>query len=196
MKPGNVSLRQLPFAPAVLGASVRSNAWLIAAAVALLTLSAKVQIPLWPVPFTMQTYVVLVIGMGYGARMGVLAVGSYILLGALGLPVFAGTPENGVGLPYMLGPTGGYLVGFVIAAWMCGWLAERGWDRRFSTCLLAMTLGHAAIFVCGVPWLATIVGVERAIALGFAPFIVATVLKTALAAISLPAAWSWKHRSH
>ena len=190
----SVSLRRLPFASAILGRTAHSNAWLIVAAVALLTVSAKVQIPLWPVPFTMQTYVVLVIGMGYGARLGVLAVASYIVLGALGLPLFAGTPEKGVGLPYMLGPTGGYLVGFLIAAWICGWLAERSWDRRFSTCLLAMTLGHAVIFICGVSWLATIFGVERAIALGLTPFIFATALKTVLAAISLPAAWSWKNR--
>jgi biotin transport system substrate-specific component len=164
---------------------------LIAAGVVLLTASAKVQIPLWPVPMTMQTYVVLVLAMGYGLRLGLLAIGSYLVVGALGLPVFAGTPAQGIGLPYMVGPTGGYLVGFLVAATICGYLANRRWDRRVSTSLLAMTLGHAAIFVCGVAWLATLVGFERAVQVGFAPFLLATVLKTALAAISLPIAWKY-----
>ena len=97
-----------------------------------LTVSAKTQIPFWPVPMTMQTFVVLVIGMAYGARLGVATIALYLLEGALGLPVFAGTPEKGVGLAYMMGPTGGYLLGFVAGAWLCGWLAERGFDRLIS----------------------------------------------------------------
>jgi biotin transport system substrate-specific component len=162
---------------------------LVAAAVVLLTLSAKIQIPMWPVPMTMQTYVVLVIGMGYGTRLGLLSVGSYIALGVLGLPVFAGTPERGVGLPYVFGPTGGYLLGFVLAAGTCGALAKRGWDRHLLSCVSAMTIAHAVIFVCGVAWLATMTGWERAVAVGFTPFIAATIVKTILAAASLPAAW-------
>ncbi len=196
MKSEAASLPALPIASSILGATPQSKAWLIIAAVALLTLSAKIQIPLWPVPITMQTYVVLVIGMGYGTRLGLLAVGSYIALGALGMPVFAGTPAQGVGMPYLLGPTGGYLIGFLAAAAVCGMLAERGWDRRFATSIVAMTLGHALIFAFGIAWLATLVGFERAIKLGFTPFIFGTVLKTALASISLPVAWKYMDRSH
>ena len=94
-----------------------------------LTVSAKTQIPFWPVPMTMQTFAVLVIGMAYGGtRLGVATIALYLLEGALGLPVFAGTPK-GLGLAYMMGPTGGYLLGFVAGAWLCGWPAERGFDR-------------------------------------------------------------------
>lgn len=138
---------------------------------------------------TMQTYVVLVIGMACGLRLGVMAVGAYLVLGAMGLPVFAGTPAQGAGLLYMVGPTGGYLVGFLIAAATCGALAERGWDRRLGTSVLAMVVGHALIFVGGIAWLATLVGFERALQVGLVPFLLATFLKTILAAISLPIAW-------
>lgn len=190
------SVNPLPIAQSVIGASRRSALFLVVAAVALLTLSAKIQIPLSPVPMTMQTYVVLVIAMGYGTRLGLLAVGSYIALGLLGFPVFAGTPEKGVGLAYILGPTGGYLLGFLVATAACGGLAEKGWDRRLSTSIAAMILGHGLIFACGVAWLATQAGLERAIALGFTPFILATVIKTLLGAVSLPAAWKLVERPH
>jgi len=191
MKMQNASLPMAPFAAAMVRPTWHSQLWLVAAAVALLTVSAKIQIPLWPVPMTMQTYVVLVIGMGYGLRLGLAAVGSYLALGALGLPVFAGTPAQGLGLPYMLGPTGGYLLGFLVAVAVCGALAERGWDRRFTTSLIAMTLGHLLILALGVCWLATLLGPDRALQVGFTPFILATVIKTLLAAVSLPMGWKW-----
>ena len=191
MRTESVSPPLSPIVPAMLGETWRSKAWLIVAAVLLLTASAKIQIPLWPVPMTMQTYVVLVIGMGYGLRLGLTAIGSYLALGALGLPVFAGTPAQGIGIPYMLGPTGGYLVGFLGAAALCGLLAERGWDRRITTSVAAMVLGHALIFACGIGWLATLVGLERAVQVGFVPFVLGTILKTVLAAISLPIAWKY-----
>jgi biotin transport system substrate-specific component len=178
-----------------MGAARRSQALLIAAAVIILTISAKVQIPLWPVPMTMQTYAVLVIGMAFGFRLGLSAVGTYVALGALGLPVFAGSPAQGAGLPYMLGPTGGYLLGFLVAAAACGALAERGWDRRLATSLVAMIAGHALIFACGIAWLATLVGLERAVEAGLLPFLFATLVKTLLAAISLPMAWKFVGRS-
>ncbi|HET8585321.1 MAG TPA: biotin transporter BioY [Casimicrobiaceae bacterium] len=162
---------------------------LAALGVCLLALSAKTQVPAWPVPMTMQTYVVLVIGMAYGTRLAVTTVLAYLVAGALGLPVFAGTPEKGIGLAYMAGPTGGYLVGFVVAAWLCGVLAARGWDRGFARSLVAMTAAHAVIFAFGVLWLAMLTGVPRAIALGLTPFIAATVVKTVLAGMTLPLAW-------
>jgi biotin transport system substrate-specific component len=157
---------------------------------ALLTLSAKIQVPFWPVPMTMQTYVVLVLGAMFGARLGAATVLLYLAQGAVGLPVFAGTPEKGLGLAYMMGPTGGYLVGFVVAAWVVGLLAERGWDRSIVRLMVAMALGHAIIFAFGVTWLAQLVGWNKAWMLGVAPFYAATVFKTALGAFTLPAIWA------
>ena len=156
---------------------------------ALLTLSAKLQVPFWPVPMTMQTYVVLCLGAAFGWRLGAATVALYLLEGAIGLPVFAGTPEKGLGVAYMMGPTGGYLAGFVVAAALIGWLAERGADRSLPRMLAAMTVGHLLILACGWAWLAGIIGAEKAWIAGVAPFAVATVVKTLLAAVTLPAAW-------
>src|SRR5262249_11270176 len=104
----------------------------------LLTASAKIQVPFWPVPMTMQTFVVLCLGAVLGPRLGATTVLLYLAEGAVGLPVFAGTPEKGLGLAYMAGPTGGYLVGFVAGAAVTGWLAERGWDRSIVRLFAAM----------------------------------------------------------
>ncbi len=162
----------------------------------LLWASAKIQVPFYPVPMTMQTFVVLVLGAAYGWRLGGATMLLYLAEGAVGLPVFAGTPERGIGLPYMLGPTGGYLVGFVLAAMLVGWLAERGWDRTMLRTFLAMAAGHAAILVSGVLWLAAMLPADpaasplaKAIAVGLTPFWYATALKTLLAAIALPLGW-------
>jgi biotin transport system substrate-specific component len=154
-----------------------------------LWLSAKVQVPFWPVPMTMQTLVVLVLGAALGARLGAASVLLYLAEGAAGLPVFAGTPEKGVGLAYMLGPTGGYLLGFVVAEYLIGLLAERGWDRTIPRMFAAMTAGHLLIFLFGWGWLAYLLGPAKAWAFGVAPFYAATLLKTSLAAVLMPAAW-------
>ncbi len=147
---------------------------------ALLWASAKAQVPMWPVPMTMQSLVVLVIGFAYGARLGMATVLFYLAQGAVGLPVFAGTPEKGIGLAYMVGTTGGYLVGFVLSAGLCGWLAERGWGSSLAWLAGAMTLGSLILFVPGVLWLATFVGFDKAIALGLMPFVAGMVVKGAL----------------
>lgn len=160
----------------------------------LLTLSAKTQIPFYPVPMTMQTFVIMVLGMALGPRLGAVTVILYLGQGALGLPVFAGTPEKGLGLAYMAGPTGGYLLGFVAGAWLCGVLAERGWDRSWLKTIAAAGLGHAAVFLDGFAWLALLVGVDKAFAVGVAPFWAATLLKTALAVAVLPPAWALMRR--
>lgn len=156
----------------------------------LLAASAKAQVPMWPVPMTMQSYVILVLGMAYGARLAGATLVLYLLEGAIGLPVFAGTPERGIGIPYMLGPTGGYLVGFLIAAVAMGWLAERGWDRSPWRATAAMAIGTVLLFAPGVAWLATLVGWERAVEAGVTPFLVGSILKLALAAATLPLAWA------
>lgn len=157
----------------------------------LLTLSAKVQVPFWPVPMTMQTAAVLVIGMGFGWRLGGATVALYLAQGAAGLPVFAGTPAKGIGLAYMMGPTGGYLLGFLVAAIVVGYLAERGWDRGFFRALAANALGTAVIFGFGVSWLAGLVGPANAIAFGLTPFLLGAVLKIALGAAVMSLAWRW-----
>jgi biotin transport system substrate-specific component len=156
---------------------------------ALLTLSAKVKVPFYPVPMTMQSMVVLMLGAAYGSRLAVATVLLYLAEGALGLPVFAGTPERGIGLAYMMGPTGGYLVGFVLAAGLVGWLSERGLGRSLAGMALAMTLGHAVLFAAGFAWLATLFGPSVAWTSGVAAFIPETLVKTALAAVLVPAAW-------
>jgi biotin transport system substrate-specific component len=175
----------LPLASTVFGASRDARLVALLAAVALLWISARIQIPLWPVPITMQTYVVIVIAMGCGTRLGLAAIGSYVALGALGLPVFAGTPEKGIGLAYLAGPTGGYVVGFIVAGIACGALAARGWDRTLARAFVAALLGHALIIGCGAAWLATTIGWSRAVAVGVAPFAWGTFFKCALVAITL-----------
>lgn len=156
----------------------------------LLAVSAKVAIPFYPVPMTLQTLVVLALGMAYGARLGVATVALYLLEGALGLPVFTGSPEKGVGLAYMLGGTGGYLLGFLPAVAITGYLAERGWDRKGLTTAAAMLLGNAAIYVPGLLWLGALYGFDKPIVQwGFAPFWLGDVAKIALAMGLLPLAW-------
>ena len=157
---------------------------------ALLALSAKIQVPIPPVPMTMQTLVVLVIGATYGWRLAGATVLLYIGEGMLGLPVFANTPPAVASAAYLLGPTGGYLAGYVAAAVAMGALAERGWDRSLPRVVAMMTLGHAIIFAFGLAWLAQLFGPAKAWAVGAAPFLVGTVLKTALAAALMKAAWT------
>ena len=153
----------------------------------LLAASAKVQVPFWPVPMTMQSMVVILLGMAYGSRLAAATVLFYLAQGAFGLPVFAGA---GAGPAYMMGPTGGYLAGFVLGAFATGWLAERGWDRTPLKAVAAMAIGHAMVFVPGVAWMAVLFGGEKAIALGLTPFLAASLLKTALGAAVMQAAWT------
>ena len=165
---------------------VLRNVILVALGTALLTLSAKVNLPLPYVPMTLQTLAVLVIGAAYGWRLGSATVIAYLAEGALGWPVFAG-PVGG--LAPLLGPTAGYLFGFVAAAFITGWLSERGWDRSVPRLFLAMGLGHILILAAGFAWLAFGVklGVEKAWLVGLAPFMTASLIKNALGAALLPA---------
>jgi len=172
--------------PARRTARLARNAALVIGGAALLALSAKVQVPFYPVPMTLQTLAVLALGAAYGARLGAAAVALYLVEGLLGAPVFAGALA---GPAYMAGPTGGYLAGFLVAAALIGFLAERGWDRSWPRLLAAMTIGHAVIFAFGYAWLATLIGPEKAFALGVAPFAAATVVKTLLATALVGAAW-------
>src|SRR3954447_27079486 len=151
---------------------------------ALLTLSAKTQVPFYPVPMTMQTFVVLALGAAYGWRLAGATIALYLLEGAAGLPVFAG-PITGPA--YLMGPTGGFLLGFLASAFVTGFMAERGWDRSLARIAVMMVIGHAVIFAFGLGWLSTLMPFAKAWAVGFAPFACATLLKTALAVAAIQA---------
>ena len=129
------------------GTSLLRNILLALLGTVLLTASAKIQVPFYPVPMSMQTFVVLALGMAYGWRLGGATMLLYLAEGAAGLPVFAGTPEKGIGLAYIMGPTGGYLVGFVFAAVLVGWLAERGRDRNPVTTAIAVVAGTIGLYL-------------------------------------------------
>lgn len=165
---------------------VLKNLVLVALGVAALTIAAKVQVPTWPVPTTMQAFVVLVLGAAYGARLGMATVLSYLAAGAAGFPVFAA----GGGLAYFAGPTAGYLVGFVLAAGVVGALAERGWDRGVVSMAGAMILGLGALYVPGAAWMVALFGAEKAWTWGVHPFLWIDLAKAALATLIFPAIWS------
>ncbi len=156
----------------------------------ILALSARAQVPFVPVPMTLQTLAVLLIGAAFGARLATATVLLYLVEGAVGLPVLAGTPERGIGLAYMMGSTGGYLIGYLFAAAIVGWFAERGADRSFTRLLGAMAAGNCVVFGLGFAWLSHFIGTTSAFQLGVVPFIFGDVVKTLLAALLVPAVWS------
>lgn len=160
---------------------------LIVFGTALLTVSAKTNLPLPLVPMTLQTLVVLLIGAAYGARLGTFTLLAYLAEGAIGFPVFAG-PIGG--LAPLTGPTAGYLVGFVAAAFIVGSLADRGWDRTVPRLFVAMAAGHVAILALGFAWLAfgMHLGIEKAWLAGVLPFLAGSLIKNALGAMLLPGA--------
>ena len=154
----------------------------------LLALSAHIKVPFYPVPVTMQTMLVLMIGMAFGPRLGFATIMAYLAQGAMGLPVFAG----GAGLAYMAGPTGGYLFGFAVAAIVTGLLAEKGWGKSVGSTALAMVIGNIVIYAFGVTYLSSIVGgFDKAIQFGLAPFIYGDMLKIVIATAALPLAWKY-----
>lgn len=144
----------------------------------LITFGAKVQIPFWPVPMTLHTLAVFLLAAALGPRLGFAAMAAYLAAGALGMPVFSGTPERGIGLAYMAGPTGGYLAGYLLGAGLTGWLAQgRGLIGRF----LAMLAGLAVVYTLGLAWLALYVPAQGLLAAGLTPFLLGDLLKLALA---------------
>ena len=164
--------------PATEGQAVLRTAVLAVFGSLLLWASAKVQVPFYPVPMTLQTAVVLLIGVAYGPRLAAGTLLLYLAEGAVGLPVFAGTPERGIGLAYMVGPTGGYLAGFLAAAVISGWTAER--SRHWLTTALGLLAAIVAIHLLGAAWLATLVGPAKAVSLGVLPFLLGDAVKLAL----------------
>lgn len=160
---------------------------LIASGSAVVALGAQVAIPLpfTPVPVTLQTLAVLVVAAALGCKRGGAALGLYLAEGAAGLPVFAG---GAAGLGHLLGPTGGYAFGFVPAAVLVGWLADRGGCRSIGGAALTMTAGTAAIFICGFFWLAVLIGPGAAVAAGLVPFIPGAIIKITAASAAGPMA--------
>ena len=152
----------------------------------LLAASAQFKIPLYPVPVTGQTLVVLLIGMTYGLRLGAITMAAYLFEGAIGLPVFAG---GAAGVTVLMGPTGGYLFGFLLACIAMGYLAERGMGRTAFSTIVAMVIGNFVIYLCGVFWLVSFIGFGQAIAVGVLPFLFGDALKLAIAAGLMPLAW-------
>ena len=163
---------------------------LVAFGIVVLAVAAKIKVPMWPVPITMGTFAVLSIGAAYGARLGLATILGYMLVGALGFDVFAGSSAEAAGLTYMMGGTGGYLVGYVMATLALGALAQRGWDRSVVKMAGAMLIGNALIYVPGLLWLGELYGWDKPILQwGLTPFLVGDAIKLALAALILPAAW-------
>ena len=145
-----------------------------------------IHVPFSPVPITGQTFAVIFLAALFGSRRGAATVLAYLAEGAAGMPVFAGGTG---GLPVFAGPTAGYLLGFIVAAFVVGMLAERGWDRRVGTTIAAMIAGNAIIYLFGVIWLSTLLGLSGAITAGLTPFLIGDVMKITLAAALLPTGW-------
>ena len=169
---------------------VLAEALFVVAGAALVALAAQVSLPLpfTPVPITGQTFAVVLVGASLGAARGLASPVLYVGAGILGAPVYA---DQTHGWETFTGPTGGYLAGFILAAALTGWLAERRWDRRFSSSVAAILTGNVAVYLLGLPWLAHVLGagLERTLEAGLYPFVVGDVLKLYLAAALLPAAW-------
>lgn len=163
---------------------------LVVLGIAVLAIAAKIRVPMWPVPITMGTFAVLTLGAAYGARLGLVTILGYMLVGALGFDVFAGASAEASGIAYMMGGTGGYLVGYVLAVVALGALARKGWDRSAGKMAGAMLIGNALIYVPGLIWLGMLYGFDKPLlAWGLTPFLLGDAIKLALAAVLLPAAW-------
>ena len=146
----------------------------------LLTISAKIKVPFYPVPMTMQTFVVVLIGITFGWKLGLTTIFAYLFEGAVGLPVFAGTPEKGIGISYMVGPTGGYLIGFISSVFIAGFV---NLNKNLFVKFLLISLSIIAIYITGVPWLAYLAGWEVAYVWGIKNFVLAEIFKIAILAL-------------
>lgn len=166
------------------------QALVVAASVLFITAAAHIRIPMWPVPVTMQTFAILTVGAACGPALAGAALVAYLGLGALGVAVFTGNAQAQAGLDYMMGPTGGYLVGFLLASVAVGWLARRGWDRSTVRLAAALLVGNVIIYACGLPWMASLFGAEKGmdwvIRWGLVNFFPGDLLKLALAVAILP----------
>ena len=147
----------------------------------LLTISAKIKVPFYPVPMTMQTFVVVLIGITFGWKLGLATIFAYLFEGAVGLPVFAGTPEKGIGISYMIGPTGGYLIGFITSVFIAGFV---NLNKNIFVKFILISVSIFAIYITGVPWLAYLAGWEIAYVWGIKNFFLAEVFKICILDLS------------
>tara|TARA_B100000686_G_scaffold307223_1_gene347293 strand:- start:34 stop:627 length:594 start_codon:yes stop_codon:yes gene_type:complete len=163
------------------------NLVLAIAGSALIALCAQIYIPLYPVPITMQTFAVFLVGLTYGWRLGGITLILYLTGGALGLPVFA---KGGLGLAVFVGPTAGFLFGFFFAAIACGYFAERGFDRSYYKLFISLIVGNIILYSLGLFWLGNFVGWDKPVLeLGLYPFIIGDLIKIFLVVIVLPPVW-------
>ena len=167
-----------------------AQAALVIAGTLLLTLAAKTKVVLGPVDMNLGTLAVFAIAATFGLRLGLATLLLYMAEGAAGLPVFQSAPEKGIGIAYMLGTTGGYLLGYVIAAAIVGWAVDRGWDRNPIKLFGATLVGTAVILALGFAWLSGLIGAEKAWLFGVVPFVLTDLVKAALAAAIVPAVWT------
>ena len=159
---------------------------------ALIAICAQVSVPFYPVPVTMHTFAVILIGLTYGWRLGGITLALYLVEGAIGLPVFAGGKG---GMIVLMGPTAGYLYGFFLASVACGWFAERGFDRSYFKMIVPLLAGNVLLYTSGLIWLGNFIGWDKPILdLGLYPFIPGDLLKIALAAVLLPTVWKYVER--
>ena len=150
----------------------------------MLTISAKIKIPFYPVPMTMQTFVVLFIGIAFGYKIGIASVGLYLFEGIIGLPVFANSPEKGIGIVYFTGPTMGYLIGFLVAVFITGYLQM---ENNYLMIFLKLIFAVSFIYALGLLWLGVLIGWDKPIfKLGFQPFLLAEIFKLALLSTIYP----------
>ena len=191
--PGSGTLLDVVTGRADFSTAIRAGAVLFVTVLTIVAAQVSVPLPFTPVPFTLQPMIVLLGGAALGARLGMSAQVLYLALGIAGLPVFAASPILPQGFGRLLGPTGGYLMTYPIAAFVTGYLAQRGLDRRYLTSVIAMVAGLSIIFAGGVLWLAfgAHVGLAGAVRTGLIPFIPADIVKVLLAATVLPAAWKF-----
>ena len=156
-----------------------------------LAISSKIKIPFWPVPMTMQTFVVLLIGIVYGWKLGLFTISLYLLEGIAGIPVFAGTPEKGMGIVYFTGPTMGYLIGFLISVFFSGFLS---FDNNFLKNFIKLTFSVSFIYVLGLIWLGTIIGWDKPVfSLGAKPFLLAELFKVVILSLLIPKILKFKN---
>ncbi|MEL6518065.1 MAG: biotin transporter BioY [Pseudomonadota bacterium] len=163
---------------------------LVVVGIAALAIFAKIKVPMWPVPITMGTFAVLTIGAAYGPRLGLATILGYMIIGAVGFDVFASSSAEAYGVTYMMGGTGGYLLGYVLATLALGYAARAGWDRSIPGMAAAMLIGTVLIYIPGLLWLGQLYGWDQPILQwGLTPFLIGDALKLALAALLVPAVW-------
>ncbi len=186
-------VRRPVLADRILPRSFVTDAVLVLAGVALVTLFSYIQVPLWPVPITGQTLAVLLVGSTLGAARGGISMALYGVLGSVGIPVFAPNADGSLssGWHVIAGPTGGYIVGFVLSAALVGFLAERTWDRKVLKALVTFVAGSVVVFAVGLPWLAIVLhlNLQQTLVAGLYPFLIGGAIKAAVAAGLLPLAW-------